>query len=83
MLVLILPPQDLSYAGKHWHSSCFICTKCKTSVLDKQFGSKADQIYCGPCHEDLFGSRCTGCGENFRAGIIEGTLMVIDILLQA
>ena len=35
--------QDLSYKEKHWHESCFRCTKCGSSLVDKQFGSKADR----------------------------------------
>ena len=60
--------QDLSYKEKHWHESCFVCSKCRTSLVDKQFGSKADRIYCGPCYDAQFASRCDGCGDVFRAG---------------
>lgn len=38
------------------------------SLVDKQFGSKADKIYCGNCYDAQFASRCDGCGEIFRAG---------------
>ena len=38
------------------------------SLVDKQFGSKADKIYCGNCYDSQFASRCDGCGEVFRAG---------------
>ena len=60
--------QDLSYKDKHWHEACFLCTKCRVSLVDKQFGSKADKIYCGNCYDAQFASRCDGCGEIFRAG---------------
>lgn len=36
--------------------------------MDKQFGAKADKIYCGNCYDAQFASRCDGCGEVFRAG---------------
>ena len=35
--------KDLSYKEKHWHEACFRCTKCNSSLVDKQFGSKADR----------------------------------------
>lgn len=61
-------PQDLSYKDKHWHEACFLCNKCRVSLVDKQFGSKVDKIYCGNCYDAQFASRCDGCGEIFRAG---------------
>ncbi|PSN44076.1 Four and a half LIM domains protein 2 [Blattella germanica] len=60
--------KDLSYKDKHWHEACFLCNKCRVSLVDKQFGSKADKIYCGNCYDAQFASRCDGCGEIFRAG---------------
>lgn len=68
VLTLRLPFQDLSYKDKHWHEACFLCSKCRVSLVDKQFGSKADHIYCGNCYDAQFASRCDGCGEIFRAG---------------
>ncbi|XP_044742918.1 four and a half LIM domains protein 2-like isoform X2 [Chrysoperla carnea] len=60
--------KDLSYKDKHWHEACFLCSKCRVSLVDKQFGSKLDKIYCGNCYDAQFASRCDGCGEIFRAG---------------
>ena len=61
--------QDLSYKEKHWHESCFKCSKCKTSLVDKQFGSKADRIYCGSCYDAQFAARCVVCNDVFKAGM--------------
>ncbi len=66
--------QDLSYKEKHWHETCFLCHKCRTSLVDKQFGSKADRIYCGACYDAQFATRCDGCGDVFRAGTVESRL---------
>lgn len=66
--------QDLSYKEKHWHEACFLCNKCRVSLVDKQFGSKADKIYCGNCYDSQFASRCDGCSEIFRAGKSSKTL---------
>ena len=45
-----------------------ITFQCRTSLVDKQFGSKADRIYCGPCYDAQFATRCDGCGDVFKAG---------------
>jgi hypothetical protein len=71
--------QDLSYKDKHWHEACFLCNKCRVSLVDKQFGSKADKIYCGNCYDAQFASRCDGCGEIFRAGECKAKLSTVVI----
>jgi len=67
--IIGIDSKDLSYKEKHWHEDCFVCSKCRTSLVDKQFGSKADRIYCGPCYDAQFATRCDGCGDVFRAGM--------------
>jgi len=67
--IIGIDSKDLSYKEKHWHESCFLCNKCRTSLVDKQFGSKADRIYCGPCYDAQFASRCDACGDVFKAGM--------------
>ncbi|XP_015605899.1 paxillin-B isoform X2 [Cephus cinctus] len=66
--IIGIDSKDLSYKDKHWHEACFLCNKCRVSLVDKQFGSKLDKIYCGNCYDAQFASRCDGCGEIFRAG---------------
>nr|XP_018910458.1 PREDICTED: prickle-like protein 3 isoform X2 [Bemisia tabaci] len=66
--IIGIDSKDLSYKDKHWHESCFLCNKCRVSLVDKQFGSKVEKIYCGSCYDAQFASRCDGCGEIFRAG---------------
>ncbi|XP_057336907.1 prickle planar cell polarity protein 3-A-like isoform X3 [Microplitis mediator] len=66
--IIGIDSKDLSYKDKHWHEACFLCNKCRVSLVDKQFGSKVDKIYCGNCYDAQFASRCDGCGEIFRAG---------------
>ncbi|XP_067643192.1 trichohyalin isoform X2 [Eurosta solidaginis] len=66
--IIGIDSKDLSYKDKHWHEACFLCHKCHLSLVDKQFGAKADKIYCGTCYDAQFASRCDGCGEVFRAG---------------
>jgi len=67
--VIGIDSKDLSYKEKHWHESCFKCSKCKTSLVDKQFGSKADRIYCGSCYDAQFAARCVVCNDVFKAGM--------------
>ncbi|XP_024888422.1 prickle planar cell polarity protein 3 isoform X5 [Temnothorax curvispinosus] len=66
--IIGIDSKDLSYKDKHWHEACFLCNRCRVSLVDKQFGSKVDKIYCGNCYDSQFASRCDGCGEIFRAG---------------
>ncbi|KAL6425255.1 hypothetical protein ACFW04_009473 [Cataglyphis niger] len=66
--IIGIDSKDLSYKDKHWHEACFLCNRCRVSLVDKQFGSKLDKIYCGNCYDAQFASRCDGCGEIFRAG---------------
>ncbi|XP_065163065.1 four and a half LIM domains protein 2 isoform X4 [Atheta coriaria] len=66
--IIGIDSKDLSYKDKHWHEACFLCTACGESLVDKQFGSRSDRIYCGRCYDEKFASRCDGCGEIFRAG---------------
>ncbi|KAI9557623.1 hypothetical protein GHT06_017451 [Daphnia sinensis] len=66
--VIGIDSKDLSYKDRHWHEACFLCHKCRLSLVDKQFGSKADKIFCGPCYDSMYATRCDGCGEIFRAG---------------
>lgn len=66
--IIGIDSKDLSYKELHWHEACFLCKLCRISLVDKQFGSKSDKIYCGNCYDSQFASRCDGCGEVFRAG---------------
>ena len=62
--------QDLSYKEKHWHEWCFVCCICSNSLVDKPFGSKEDKIYCGDCYANEFASRCDGCSQVFKPGLL-------------
>ena len=41
--IIGIDSKDLSYKEKHWHEACFLCNKCRTSLVDKQFGSKVSR----------------------------------------
>lgn len=74
--------QDLSYKDKHWHEACFLCSKCRVSLVDKQFGAKAEKIYCGNCYDTQFASRCDGCGEIFRAGKLSNIIFLFSSFIR-
>jgi hypothetical protein len=61
--------KDLSYKEKHWHEKCFFCNVCKLPLVDKPFGSKNDQLYCGECYNQAFASRCDKCAQIFKPGM--------------
>ena len=62
---------DHKYIQSNQHIVLPPCKKrvfpqCRGSLVDKQFGSKADRIYCGPCYDAQFASRCDACGDVFK-----------------
>ncbi|XP_015793887.1 four and a half LIM domains protein 2 isoform X2 [Tetranychus urticae] len=67
--IIGIDSKDLSYKDKHWHEACFLCNKCRVSLVDKPFGSKAERVYCGDCYDEAFASRCDGCNQPFKAGM--------------
>ncbi|RZC42829.1 LIM domain containing protein [Asbolus verrucosus] len=73
--IIGIDSKDLSYKDKHWHEACFLCTTCGESLVDRQFGSKGDRIYCGRCYDEQFASRCDGCHEIFRADWYESAVL--------
>ncbi len=41
---------------------------CKTPLVDKPFGCKNEQLYCGECYNQQFASRCDKCNQIFKPG---------------
>merc|ERR1711892_66495 len=39
----------ISFEGRHWHNSCFCCSSCSTSLVDKGFISDKEDIICPEC----------------------------------
>lgn len=67
--IIGIDSEDISYKGNHWHHICFLCSICKTSLVNNSFGSNLDNIYCNSCHDANFGSTCLRCGGFFRTGM--------------
>lgn len=67
--IIGIDSKDLSYKEKHWHEACFCCNKCRESLVDKPFGSKAERVYCSSCYDSQFAARCDACNQPFKAGM--------------
>uniref|UniRef100_A0A183JW10 LIM zinc-binding domain-containing protein n=1 Tax=Schistosoma curassoni TaxID=6186 RepID=A0A183JW10_9TREM len=61
--------QDLSFKERHWHEKCFKCSACTTSLADRPFATKEEQLYCSDCYDERFAARCDGCQGVFKAGM--------------
>ena len=60
--------QDLSYKDRHWHEACFHCSRCKSSLVDKPFAAKEDQLLCMDCYSHQYSSKCQECKETIMPG---------------
>ncbi|KAL3309112.1 Four and a half LIM domains protein 2 [Cichlidogyrus casuarinus] len=61
--------KDLSFKERHWHEKCFKCSACETSLADRPFATRDDQLYCSDCYDEKFATRCDGCQKVFKAGM--------------
>ncbi|XP_032275458.1 four and a half LIM domains protein 2 isoform X3 [Phoca vitulina] len=61
-------PQDLSYKDRHWHEACFHCSRCKSSLVDKPFAAKEDQLLCTGCYSHEYSSKCQECKKTIMPG---------------
>lgn len=61
--------KDLSFKERHWHEKCFKCSACGTSLADRPFATKEEQLYCSDCYDERFAARCDGCQGVFKAGM--------------
>jgi len=53
----------MEYKGKQWHETCFCCFKCKTSIGNKTFIPRENDIFCTDCFEERYATRCVKCSE--------------------
>lgn len=51
----------LRVGDKHFHKSCFQCSKCKKSLATGGFFTKEGEYYCIPDYQKLFGTKCAAC----------------------
>ena len=55
--------QQLSSGDYQWHSECFNCTSCNTTLDASQFLMKDKSLYCASCYSKAFGVSCAMCKE--------------------
>ena len=65
----ILKPGDrkLDYRNEQFHADCFRCAKCESPIGTKSFLTKNGSVYCSPCYQTKFATRCIKCCEVFSA----------------
>lgn len=51
----------MEYKGQQFHENCFLCSTCNTSIGSKSFIPKDSKIFCVPCYEHNFATKCTKC----------------------
>lgn len=66
--LMCLRLQDLSYKDRHWHEACFHCSRCKSSLVDKPFAAKEDQLLCTDCYSHEYSSKCQECKKTIMPG---------------
>ncbi|CAB3410643.1 unnamed protein product [Caenorhabditis bovis] len=60
--------KKMEYKGKQWHDKCFCCAHCKVPIGTKSFIPKNEDVFCGPCYEEKFATRCSKCKKVITAG---------------
>jgi len=59
---------------KVWHKECFICKRCRKSLLEGAFAPSDDGTpYCSNCYEEQYGSKCGKCHK-----AISGAYLSVD-----
>lgn len=74
--------QDLSYKDRHWHEACFHCSRCRSSLVDKPFAAKEDQVLCTDCYSQEYSSRCQECRKAIMPGGTAPTPLCPESLLH-
>ncbi|CAG7700952.1 unnamed protein product [Allacma fusca] len=67
----------LVFKEEHYHRDCFLCSKCRKSLVNiPVHSSKSDgnTPFCGDCYDDEFSKRCTAC-SNVISGVIGSKFM--------
>jgi hypothetical protein len=53
--------KKMEYKGQQFHENCFLCFGCNTAIGTKSFIPKDSKIFCVPCYEQNFATKCTSC----------------------
>jgi hypothetical protein len=60
--------QGIQLNDRTWHRTCFHCSKCQCSLIDRVFSIRQDRLICRMCLNDEFGQRCYRCNRTFQSG---------------
>jgi len=60
--------KKMEYKGQQFHENCFLCSSCNTSIGSKSFIPKDNKIFCVPCYEHNFATKCTKCVKVISQG---------------
>jgi formylmethanofuran dehydrogenase subunit E len=55
--------QGSLFQDKTWHNTCFTCSICNTSLLNKKFAYRNEKLYCRHCFIIEFAERCYRCNR--------------------
>lgn len=58
----------LNAIGKQWHPDCFICANCRQPFGNSHFYLEDGLPYCEKDWNELFTTKCVGCGYPIEAG---------------
>eukprot|EP01017_Pseudomicrothorax_dubius_P042673 TRINITY_DN7000_c0_g1_i3.p1 TRINITY_DN7000_c0_g1~~TRINITY_DN7000_c0_g1_i3.p1 ORF type:complete len:143 (+),score=30.40 TRINITY_DN7000_c0_g1_i3:56-484(+) len=53
-----------------FHKEHFNCEKCKKNLVGQGYREQGGKIYCGPCHDETFGSKCAQCTKTLSGECI-------------
>lgn len=58
----------LNAIGKQWHPDCFVCANCRQPFGNSHFYLEDGLPYCEKDWNELFTTKCVGCGFPIEAG---------------
>lgn len=55
---------------KYFHTHCFQCCECQTSLASGGFFTKDSKYYCTKCYQNNFGTRCAKCNQFVEGEVV-------------
>ncbi|CAF0877894.1 unnamed protein product [Rotaria sordida] len=60
--------QGSTFKDKTWHNTCFNCSICNLSLINKKFAYQNEKLYCRHCFINEFAERCYRCNRSLEPG---------------
>lgn len=57
--LIVLGAKKVSFQGRSWHETCFVCKRCKEDLREQRYYTIEDDVYCGECMQPV--AQCQGC----------------------